>query len=391
MNRPDPKTSENSGVAAVPPDALPIFATTKGLRSVPYLVLCNTAMTETCALHLSFIIEGHHMPGQLLGRVPPAKAGPPAQQIMAYNESQCRGIIYHSNTQLGNAGLKVLQLAETKRDQRHHDASELDSKPLSDVSESSKSSRGAPKASVMTSNATTAKRRRSTQTGAIGDDGVATELDHARSKIQGNTLQEMGPSSNYLWRAALQLLAMGRYLLPQTSARRPTQSPTPAAPKTIIKTLSIPSPSKPKRLQPLTPLTIDKDPNRPMNPRNTNFRKKAEAVPAITNIITPTTLNPKSGRETPKIAAENKALPGAEKAYRSRLPCGFPEHAWAKILGHVVGVEGILSDDQQLSVLRYATDRRTLNKEREALGLASATQIWRVLEATGCLAYEMDV
>ena len=34
-------------------------------------------------------------------------------------------------------------------------------------------------------------------------------------------------------------------------------------------------------------------------------------------------------------------------------------------------------------------DRRTLSQEKESLGKLKSAQIWKVLDATGCLAYEM--
>lgn len=42
-------------------------------------------MTETCALHLSYVVSFHFPPTQLLKRVPPAKAGPSAHHLAAYD------------------------------------------------------------------------------------------------------------------------------------------------------------------------------------------------------------------------------------------------------------------------------------------------------------------
>lgn len=354
---------------------------------MPYLVLCDTAMTDTCALHLSFIVESHHTPAQLLSRVPPAKAGSSAQQIMAYDQSQCRGIIYQSNAPLSNAGLKVLELAERSRDQQYHDSTEADSGPLSMPSESSRSPRRGSGAHSIPNITTTAKRRRSTQIGVLEQGGIGPDLDRARSRIEGNTLQDAGPSSNDLWSAALRLLVLSREVPPQSSTKLPAPSFATGATKAkapIIKTLTIPGVSKPKTLKPLTPLIVEKDPNQPSNPWNTGFRKKSDSIPPTPKVIPPTPL-------TPKTKIEKNRPPRIEKIYRTRLPCGFSEHAWAKILGYTVDAESILSFDQQLSILHYAIDRSTLSREREALGLTVATQIWRILEATGCLTYEMDI
>ena len=390
-----------------------MFAATHGLRSVPYLVFSDTGMTETCALHLSFIVEGHHLPEQLLTYVPPVKSGSYTQQLVAYHESQCRGIIYRPNAALGNAGLKVLELAERRRDQQRCKASEADVESPSSPSNAAHSRRRTSAVTTGTGNTAAAKRRQSTQAGDFDHDGIEAELDRARSRIQGNTLQDAGSHSNDLWGAALRLLAVGRYISPQEGhevqpsilAEAPSQAPTaPTVPKAkapIVKTLSIPGVSKPKVLKPLIPLTTEKDPNQPINPWktspwnknpwNTDFGKKGEDVPPTPSIIPPTPLSPKTEPETPKAIVEKTTILSKEDIYRARFACGFSEAIWAKILGHLIGADGILSEDQQLSVLRYAIDRNTLSKEGEALGLTFATQIWRILEATGCLTYDMDV
>ena len=75
--------------------------------------------------------------------------------------------------------------------------------------------------------------------------------------------------------------------------------------------------------------------------------------------------------------------------YRSRLPCGFPERVWSRILAYAVDAQGLLSQSQQESVLRYAMDKSSLRKERDALGLKEGAQKWHVLEDMDCLAYEM--
>ena len=155
----------NSLQIASDQEAVELYASTRGLRSVPYLIFAgtyqkkserrelacsfmatwkvvansfyiatDTSMTEACALHLSYIVPHHPIPTQLMQRVPPAKAGPPAQRLCTYNldvcvvlrssgifqvreqmtdwqQSRCQGVIYFPNPHLGNAGLKVLELA----------------------------------------------------------------------------------------------------------------------------------------------------------------------------------------------------------------------------------------------------------------------------------------
>lgn len=92
--------------------------------------------------------------------------------------------------------------------------------------------------------------------------------------------------------------------------------------------------------------------------------------------------------ESPKIAmAPCPSMTRIE--YRSRLPCGFPEQVWSRILAYALDAQGLLSQGQQESIVRYALDKNSLRKERELLGLKEAARKWHVLEDMDCLAYEM--
>jgi hypothetical protein len=88
--------------------------------------------------------------------------------------------------------------------------------------------------------------------------------------------------------------------------------------------------------------------------------------------------------------SENSALKGA-KYYRSNLPCQLPEDVWRRIIAFAAGADGVMSVGQQRSMLAYAMDLTTVKKENEQLGLTRANQIWKILEATGCLSYEMVI
>ncbi len=373
-------------------------------------------MTETCALHLSYIVENHHTPRQLLNRVPPVKAGPSGQQLIFYeNELHCHGIVYLPNARLSTTGMKVLELAEKRRDIQFGDTLEAKSGPSTKPKEFGKPSRRmsgtGPRPTI------DAKRRLLTHKGGPDQGDEGADLDRARSRIQGDTLQDAGPLSNELWRAALRMLVLGREIqLAKDDSLQPTPA-IPAAPEApkgkgpIVKTLTIPGYVKPQPLKSLTPvkpltslkplprldpfpplqplaplMMMERDPNQPITPWNPNLRKKSESIPFLPNVV-----SHKKESEFGNPAVERKHLSRTDKVYRTQLPCGFSEDVWRRILGQFAGVNGILSADQQSKILRYAMDRRTLSKESEVLGLTFATQIWRILEATGCLTYELDV
>lgn len=381
------KSPDKAGPPPFQPESPLMYATTCGLRSVPYIVLSNSEMTEAGALHLSYILEIHHAPERLLTRVPHAKAGAPTQQLLSYDETQCWGIIYLPNPLLGSAGRKVLELAEKMRDGYLDYTAEDLPEQSNTISVSTNQLRRTYKAHAGLGAGAYDRRCRSTASTGLSDqeghdDLVGGELGRARTRIQGNLLQHAGFQSNDLWRAAFKMLSLGREIRPQTRNEPPIR---PLAPKTkapIVRTLKIPGITT-KPLKTLTPLTLQRDPNQPISPWTTQFPKKSGSLPSSPIIITPTP-------PTPKTPVVSTPLPTKTAIYRTKLPCGLPEYVWRRIIGLAAGADGIMSESQQRSVLQWAMDRGTLRQERESLGLRASAQCWKVLEATGCLAYEME-
>ena len=233
-------------------------------------------------------------------------------------------------------------------------------------------------------------RRRSNSTpGGIdhgGSDSVSNiraELDRARSRIQGNYIQDCGIGSNDLWRVAMRLLILGRAI---SSGVHYEYSSAAAISSGIsgsggsYEPASRVSKVKPQSANPLAA----KDPNQSISPNWGPWRSEYSRLMPIT-----TTATPSKKPLSPPISPLTKIPQGI--SYRSQLPCQFSEDIWRRIIGTAAGANGIMSEAQQLSMLRWAWDRNTLSRESESLGLKDSAQIWKVLEATGCLAYDMNI
>ena len=191
---------------------------TKGLHSIPYIVLSNTAMDDVCAYYLSYVVATHLTPKLLVGYVPDIRSAHLTHQINAFKEEipQCRGLIYFPNELLGNDGLKVLQMAEKKREISLEEALEEDrsddeedhAAPNSTLSESSASSK-----QVSSHNAP--KHRVS---GSVGGEssalagGPLDALSKARSRIEVAILESPRRFDNDLWRTALTMVSISRPL-----------------------------------------------------------------------------------------------------------------------------------------------------------------------------------
>lgn len=346
-------------------------------------------MTETCALHLSYIVASHNMPDLLLAHLPIVKAGAAAQQLLAYDQdSRCRGVIYTPNLGLGPAGLKVLDLAEAVRDSVLDEGNEGEI-PERDFPEH-KPSNNTRRASDARGNPLASDRRRSNSTlsgidhggsGSIGS--IRAELDRARRRIQGNTIQEAGTGNTDLWRVALKVLSLGRSI--SSGINNGNLSTTAISSEdggSARLSDSTPRTSKNKPLW-ATPLA-SQDPNQSIRTNLGPYRLEKSRLMPLTVVATP----PKKLASPPisPLTTKPRGIP-----HRSQLPCQFSEDIWRRIIATAAGADRIMSEAQQLSMLRWAWDRTTLSRESESLGLKDNAQIWKVLEATECLAYEMNV
>ncbi|KAI4136007.1 MAG: hypothetical protein LQ347_000184 [Umbilicaria vellea] len=406
-----------------------VYASTRGLRSVPYIVLSNTAMTDACALHLSYVLVSHNFPEQLVARVPPVKAGPPQHQLEVYDiTSGCQGLVYLPNDKLGIAGSRVLELGELAREGFLDETSYEETQE--EFETTTKPARALRRESDVwpspSFSAPSGRRRSATSVAGSEYDGrssysatASTELDRARSRIQGNVLRDFGASSVDLWRVSLKMLTLSRAILLSAAERtrhvresetesyglrqmpppaQPPQPPQPAQPAQPVQHLwpvfstdlndggfpPLPSSSiragvAPPRRSETTPLKSG-NPSHPVTSRHVHRPKKS---------VNPTARL--SGFEPPTMVDTNvvTSRTDEQQPYRSHLPYGFSEDIWMRIISIVAGADGIVNITQQRSILRWAMDSMTLIKEREALGKPKSAQIWRLLEGIGCLAYDL--
>ena len=384
--------ARRSSTVAAPFD---LYPKTRGLRSIPYLVFANTSTNDNCALHLSYIVENHHNPHHLLHYVPLAKAGLPAQQLEAYNQIEgCDGIIYRPNNALGNAGNKVLELAELAR----NDTSEAEEmtiqvnfQELDILGSPLAAGRQASDARPSLSPLAVTNRRKSIVSADVGEQNNhaasrAGELHRARSRIEGDVLRDFGPQSNDLWRSSLKMLSVSRVILLEPKKPREAKATgklrrserKPLAPQNGFgRATAFPR-------HPLSTPLAPGNPNQPIIPKLPHRRKNSPDVSDLK--MTRGISRTEAGITEPPPTSH---IPQNDNGYRSPLPGGLDERLWGRIISLACGCSGILNAAQVSAVIKWARDRSSLKREMEALGKAESAQIWRVLEGTGCLAYEI--
>ena len=363
------------------------FSIAKGLRCVPYIIFCDTAMTDTGALYLSDVIASHDLPTRLLLFVPPAKAGPLTQQLDVYNAtSKCQGIVYLPNDKITAVGIRVLELSEAMRTGLLEEGNSYDNTTDDNVTPRVDSKlRRASEAPDSLYPSASGYRRTTASVGIHEPEGrrySSTDFDRAQSRIQGDTLRDTGPCSNDLWRASLKLLSLARIVLvkgvpnPITSQQGTQQVES--------RNLS----SQPGRST--STATSKSSAMTPLAPGNVNQIIKVRLPPRRKEPLMPPSLQrPLKMPPNPRISQIISSLRDPNKPYRGPYVGQLHQAQWAYITALAADAVGVVSPTQQKAILAVAMDRGSLGKEREILRKSESAQIWKALEGMGCLAYEM--
>ena len=178
-----------------------------GLRSIPYISFQNTGINDTGALWLSYILEDHHFPNQLISEI---NAAPATSPVDAYRQGIVEGGIDWSGYKgsLGKDGLSLLTKTEIARKQ-------------TTFNDTDSFQTGSPMATSTKSlqprrfSRTTVGDRRSSIRSIHTDDGgehELSEVESIRKRIQRHIIEDRGVTSIDLWKAALQIVTTSRKL-----------------------------------------------------------------------------------------------------------------------------------------------------------------------------------
>ncbi|KAL4908345.1 hypothetical protein BDW74DRAFT_175034 [Aspergillus multicolor] len=78
---------------------------------------------------------------------------------------------------------------------------------------------------------------------------------------------------------------------------------------------------------------------------------------------------------------------GAQKARKQTWRFGLPNEIWRRIIAEAVGADGILDQEQQQHIMEYAADWDVVAYELTIKGAEDHQQIWKFLHTVGCLTY----
>ncbi|KAK8195202.1 uncharacterized protein BKA78DRAFT_351105 [Phyllosticta capitalensis] len=380
----------------------------QGLRSIPYIILAECSLTDSGALFLSYFLEKHFYPQQLML---PLKSGPQATQLDEYNEkSRCWGVVYLPNDALTDNGLKLLEKAEEARaefagieEEEHPTNGSTESFVLVENQEADDSS--TPSEPRRSPTLPSFKRRTHDNSKRHG----GLDIENYRKKIQRSTLEQSGYDSVDLWRCGLKMLAYARVVmfgraqeehsplpvvdrmepimqmmstyLNAASASAPTITPcAPSSTGTIAPSLAATAHS-------ITPCAL------------TSTNLNVPSLPVTECSITPqppldytavTTLNGSGGKSNlPRTTIPTIFEEDDRHERDTCLPGELPEEIWQQITLQAAGGENVLSEHQQKAIISYARSNTASELEKGDLGKTEAAQLWWILERMGCLAYEV--
>lgn len=378
-----PSTSFASGVVDI-----------RGLRSIPYLIISKTELSDKAALFLSYILPVHPTPDRLLRYLPPTRPGFQAEILDRYDHfSGCSGIVYQKNEQFTSMGLRVLELAENIRDATLYPTSALPrSKQVSDI---------------FNTPLTPVRPRKESLLAPLGNSphtnygsGTAVELERARSKIQGALLKESGTGSIEVWRTALRMLATSRTILfdkgntgseyfsfsgRSLNFNSPTRSGFSSLGSFSLQTSCLNHPQN-AHFQQHHPHILDvpawDGPNLATIGDST-ARKSTSDPPSPTRIVFSA-----SAKVFEQEEGQQKGPEDQPKGPKD-LPGNLPEDIWVQIITLATDPKDILSAKQRRNVVGWARTSDTLERERELAGKPKPVQVWRLLEGLECLGCEI--
>ncbi|KAK2757650.1 hypothetical protein FQN54_004619 [Arachnomyces sp. PD_36] len=380
--------------AAMSPAEIKLFASTRGLRSVPYLIFADVGLTNECAFHLSIILLSHRLPEALLAFLPPGKSVAPVQDG---DENPCKGIVYLPNEKFERLGRRLIELAEINRQEvieTESGESDLDDSS-SQAGELGTSTPGHYSPYVNWGRERGTKRREMRK-------HHQTHLERSKKLILLDILKAEGPHRCEIWSVAFKMMVVARAILLEDKFRPVKDSGEPPE-EDKAQNENVPGiPKEPALLHEPLPQRFNPS-SAPqlfapgMDDFDINFPTIQGSTAATSTQVKPTvdpctperTIN--HGRKKSHNHNHGHGRSALGVTGNATAPevgrFGLPMEVWCEIIADAVGARGILNKAQQMGIIKYATDWNALDQEIAVQGAAVNQQVWRILENVHCLAY----
>ncbi|KAE8148249.1 hypothetical protein BDV25DRAFT_141964 [Aspergillus avenaceus] len=385
------------------------FTCTRGLRSIPYLIITNVSMKKSGAVHLASMLSMQRTPDQLLEYLPSGK-------ILSLPETNhCKSIIWLPNNDLPPYVTEFLEKSPVIDDRKFQIESDDEA-----VNDDSSVVELATTETIYKSD-NTAQRRLQKK----------NSIAYARltKRVRMESLREDGWHSSDIWMAALKMMNISRVLLVEgenssieTTDKEQGESGQRGREKgdgSISQHIEYIT----RRIREWEALehtnpdsfVIPRNEPAPMYPFQRGTNSYETNFPSLQSIsasnsldvlefkpekrLTPTPVKDQSSRfpspqqaypitrsgkgNNPRTNSGLRASRKGKEAWRFNLPFDI----WRGIIAHAAEAEGILDLEQQNQLIRYATDSKSLDDEMEIRGHVAHQQIWRILDKNNCFTY----
>ncbi|KAA8649737.1 hypothetical protein EYZ11_009638 [Aspergillus tanneri] len=377
------------------PTELKRFACTRGLRSIPYLILSNTSITNGGAVHLASMLEIQRTPEQLLAFLPAGK-------ILALPDTaqSCKGIIWKENGNLVPYAKRLLEVAEVVRDYKaisNSDEESLDGEEDLDGTNGQNNDHHHNNHKMDTIMQWKMQNK--------------TDIEFTRlaKRVRMEALKTEGIHSMDIWITALRMILVSRALLLEDKDR---MGDTPSEDETLPAEVEE-EPSEESAEEMLVEEPVDNDiaepfsdpvepaelnmlhmPSGPFHPAAESFEADFPALQSVSNGKNEVAPETKCNSPLfPPVQATRSGKGHPRATGGTRSPCknmwryGLPFELWRRIIADAVGAHDILDLQQQERIMRYASDWNTFSYEMTITGAEHHQQIWKILETVNCFTY----
>ncbi|PYH46887.1 uncharacterized protein BP01DRAFT_337405 [Aspergillus saccharolyticus JOP 1030-1] len=342
-------------------DELKTYACTRGLRSIPHLILTNVSMTGNSAIHLIAMLEIQRAPEPLLSYLPVVG------KAVALPESaaSCKSIIWRPNDELAPHVLRMIEVSEALQQLRDSKASDT-------------SSEGAGEFDSATQQKLQGKLR--------------IEFTRVCKRVRLEVIKEDGVHGSTIWSTALRMMLVSRALLLEDRDRppdedidipermpfpQPVEGPAPAVNVVTQHTRSASS-------GPFHPSAVSFDLQFPNLPSMAQGPAPVLCIPAgdVSDTVQSRKGPPPS--QPPAPTMRRRPVRGSSKQdWRYDLPFQI----WRRIIAEAVGADGILDLEQQGRIMHYASDWDVVAYGLQIKGAEVHQRLWKFLESVGCFTY----
>ncbi|RJE18917.1 leucine rich repeat protein [Aspergillus sclerotialis] len=361
------------------------YACTRGLRSIPYLILSNTCTSNAAAIHLSSMLSIQRSPEHLLAFLPPGKA-----LTLPDTTSQCNGIVWLPNDEIGPLARNMINMGESVRQALAEKYSD---------EEGYVSSGGG--LSHSDSGDGTSRRKLQKK--------LDVQYTRQAKRVRMETLKNSGAHEVEIWITALKMMVVSRALLLEDKNRAAGKEATEQRESTpenssdgqeqehgvIIDTADAVDEVLDNKIP--TIQTTDENDTPPRRlpiiriTSETEFELEYEfgvSIPSNEIYSRPQTpLASHQQKTTTTTTTRAHPNPNAASTQIQTWRYGLPFKLWRRIIAEAVGADGILNNKQQEQIMRYATDWDVIAYKLTIKGVEDYQQIWKFLETVDCFTY----